>query len=80
MILVLRWYEPSDLQAVWALHRLASQVAGVPTREPSSSDLHDVESAFLNSDGEFGVGEYEGHIVTIYNDLQRRKMWPLKCS
>jgi hypothetical protein len=80
MILVLRRYEPSDLQAVWALHQLASQVAGVATPEASFSDLHDGESAFLDSGGEFVVGEYEGHIVTIYNDLQRRKMWPLKCS
>ena len=65
MTLVLRRYEPSDLQAVWALHQLASQVAGVPTPEPYFSDLHDVKSAFLNSGGEFVVGEYKGHIVAM---------------
>jgi ribosomal protein S18 acetylase RimI-like enzyme len=65
MTLVLRRYEPSDLQAVWALHLLASQVVGVPTPEPYFSDLHDVESAFLNSGGEFVVGEYQGQIVAM---------------
>ncbi len=63
--LVLRRYEPFDLQAVWALHQLASQVAGVPTPEPYFSDLHDVEAAFLNSGGEFVVGEYQGQIVAM---------------
>jgi ribosomal protein S18 acetylase RimI-like enzyme len=65
MTLVLRQYEPSDLQAVWALHQLASQVAGVPTPEPYFWDLHDVKSAFINSGGEFVVGEYQGHIVAM---------------
>jgi GNAT superfamily N-acetyltransferase len=63
MTLVLKRYEPSDLQAVWALHRLASQGAGVPTPEPYFAELHDIESAFLNSGGAFVVGEYEGQIV-----------------
>jgi ribosomal protein S18 acetylase RimI-like enzyme len=65
MTLVLRRYEPSDLQAVWALHQLASQVAGVPTPEPYFSDLHDVEAAFLNHGGEFVVGDHEGHVVAM---------------
>jgi ribosomal protein S18 acetylase RimI-like enzyme len=65
MTLVLRRYEPSDLQAVWGLHQRASHVAGVPTPEPYFSDLHDVESTFLNSGGEFVVGEYKGHIVAM---------------
>jgi ribosomal protein S18 acetylase RimI-like enzyme len=65
MTLVLRRYEPSDLQAVWALHQLASQVAGVPTPEPYFSDLHDIERAFLNNGGAFVVGEYEGRIVAM---------------
>jgi ribosomal protein S18 acetylase RimI-like enzyme len=65
MTLVLRRYEPSDLQAVWALHQLASQVAGVPTPELYFSDLQDVESAFLSSGGEFVVGEYKGHLVAM---------------
>jgi len=65
MTIALRRYEPSDLQAVWALHQLASQVAGVPTPELYFSDLHDVESAFLNSGGEFVVGECQGYIVAM---------------
>jgi ribosomal protein S18 acetylase RimI-like enzyme len=65
MTLVLRRYEPSDLQVVWALHQLASQGAGVPTPESYFSDLQDVEFAFLNSGGEFVVGEYQGQIVAM---------------
>jgi GNAT superfamily N-acetyltransferase len=65
MTLVLRQYEPSDLQAVWALHQLASQVAGVPTPELYFSDLHDIAAAFLNNGGKFVVGEYDGHIVAM---------------
>jgi ribosomal protein S18 acetylase RimI-like enzyme len=65
MTLVLRRYEPSDVQAVWALHQLASQVAGVPTPEPYFSDLQDIELAFLNSGGEFIVGECQGQIVAM---------------
>jgi ribosomal protein S18 acetylase RimI-like enzyme len=65
MTLVLRRYKPSDVQAVWALHQLASQVAGVPTPEAYFSDLHDVESACLNASGEFVVGEYQGQIVAM---------------
>jgi ribosomal protein S18 acetylase RimI-like enzyme len=65
MTLVLRRYEPSDFQAVWALHQLASHVAGPPTPEPYFADLHDIESAFLNEGGEFLVGEYQGQIVAM---------------
>jgi GNAT superfamily N-acetyltransferase len=65
MTLVLRRYDPSDSQAVWALHRLASEVAGLPTPEQYFSDLHDVESTFINSSGEFIVGEYKGQIVAM---------------
>jgi ribosomal protein S18 acetylase RimI-like enzyme len=65
MMLVLRRYEPSDLQAVWALHQHASQVAGVPTPEPYFSDLHDVEGAFLNRGGECVVGAYQGQMVAM---------------
>jgi GNAT superfamily N-acetyltransferase len=65
MSLVLRRYEPSDIQAVWTLHQLASQEAGVPTPAPYFSDLHDIESAFLNRGGEFVVGESQGQIVAM---------------
>jgi GNAT superfamily N-acetyltransferase len=65
MMLVLRRYEPYDLPAVWALHQLASQVAGVPAPEPYFSDLSEIESAFLTSGGAFVVGAYEGHIVAM---------------
>jgi ribosomal protein S18 acetylase RimI-like enzyme len=65
MTLVLRRYKLSDFQAIWALHQLASHVAGVPTPEPYFSDLHDIESAFLNNGGEFVVGEYQGQIVAM---------------
>jgi GNAT superfamily N-acetyltransferase len=65
MMLVLKRYEASDLQAVWALHQHASQVAGVPTPEPYFSDLNDIAAAFLNNGGEFVVGEYDGHIVAM---------------
>jgi ribosomal protein S18 acetylase RimI-like enzyme len=65
MMLMLRPYEPSDLPAIWALHQLASQVAGVPTPELYFSDLQNIESAFLTNGGTFVVGEYEGQIVAM---------------
>jgi len=65
MMLILRRYEPSDLPAVWALHQLASQVAGVPAPELYFSDLHNIEAAFLTSGGAFVVGAYEGQIVAM---------------
>jgi ribosomal protein S18 acetylase RimI-like enzyme len=64
-MLVLRRYEPSDYQAVWALHQLASHVAGVPTPEAYFSDLHQIESTFFKRGGKFIVGECAGHLVAM---------------
>jgi hypothetical protein len=63
MMLILRRYASSDFHAVWALHQLASQISGVPTRASYFSDLPHIESIFLNSGGEFVVGEYDGQVV-----------------
>src|SRR5688572_8911924 len=65
MELTLRRYTASDSQAVQALHRLASQAAGVPEPEGYFSDLDDIEARFLKSGGEFIVGEYAGRIVAM---------------
>jgi GNAT superfamily N-acetyltransferase len=52
-------------QAVWALHQLASHIAGVPTSGAYFSDLQQIESTFLDRAGEFIVGEYAGPLVAM---------------
>jgi GNAT superfamily N-acetyltransferase len=62
---VLRQYEPRDFQAVWKLHQRASEAAGIPAPDEYFADLREIESAFLGGDGEFVVGEQEGHVVAM---------------
>lgn len=63
--LTLRQYAASDAQAVWALHRMASQAAGVPEPEGRFSDLDHIDDAFLGNGGAFVVGTCEGRIVVM---------------
>ncbi len=64
-MLIQRRYKKSDLDCILALHNLASEEIGVPTPDSYFSDLHQIEEVFLNNDGEFVVGEYEGRIVAM---------------
>ena len=64
-MLVQRRYKKADLDCILALHNLASEEIGVPRPDSYFSDLHQIEEAFLNKDGEFVVGECESRIVAM---------------
>lgn len=64
----LRRYRPADSERVLELHEEALRATGeyvedVP--EEVEADLHDVEGAYLESGGEFLVGELAGEIVAM---------------
>jgi GNAT superfamily N-acetyltransferase len=62
--LAVRRYERGDAARVWALHVAALRDAGTDTAVmPEQDDLRDVTGAYLDTGGEFLVGEREGHIV-----------------
>lgn len=62
--LAIRRYEPDDADAVWNLHERALRDAGAYDEEYAhlDADLRDVERAFLESGGEFVVGERDGEV------------------
>lgn len=59
-------YEPADHDAVWDLHNLALLDVGAHGGNgPWDEDLHQIETAYLESGGEFLVGLVEGRIVAM---------------
>lgn len=55
--LTFRRYEPADESAVWTLHEWAMRDAGTdPDDVPGTADLRDIETAYLNTGGDFVVG------------------------
>ena len=66
MELEIRRYQPSDQDAVWALHRLALEATGIyVTHGPWDEDLHHIETAYLEDGGEFLIGLLDGQIVAM---------------
>lgn len=63
----LRRYRPDDRDAVWAVHERAFRASALPFVEeaPIDRDLRHVESAYLESGGEFLVGEIDGEMVAV---------------
>jgi len=64
--LVIRRYEYGDLQAVIDLHNLVLTEAGAHFGDgPWDDDLKNIESAYIDTGGEFLVGECDGRIVAM---------------
>jgi ribosomal protein S18 acetylase RimI-like enzyme len=62
----LRRYEPTDLEAVEYLHVYAIQQAGAYLgRGPWDDDIYAIEEAYLNNQGEFLIGEWDGKFVAM---------------
>ncbi len=62
----LRRYEPADWEAVEYLHIYAIQQAGAYLgRGPWDDDVYDIEGAYLNNQGEFLIGEWNGVFVAM---------------
>ncbi len=65
--LEIRRYEPRDAETVWDLHVRALGDAGAYDEEYAhlDADLRRVEATFLESGGEFLVGEVDGDVVAM---------------
>jgi len=63
-VLEIRRYKPTDYEPVWQLHRLALEnVDAHAGNGPWDDDLHDIQSVYLNANGEFLVAVENGEIV-----------------
>ncbi len=62
----LRRYTPADLEAVEFLHVYAIQQTGAYLgRGPWDDDVYAIEEAYLNNQGEFLIGEWDGTFVAM---------------
>ena len=62
----IRPYREADQEAVVALHERAIRAAGTPPEKlPDTSDMADIEGAYVDAGGAFLVGEHDGEIVTM---------------
>jgi ribosomal protein S18 acetylase RimI-like enzyme len=62
----LRRYEPADAKAVEYLHVYAIQQAGAYLgRGPWDDDVYAIEEAYLNNQGDFLIGEWDGIFVAM---------------
>ncbi|MFB6227245.1 MAG: GNAT family N-acetyltransferase [Halobacteriales archaeon] len=62
----IRSYREADHEAVVALHERAIRAAGTPPEKlPDTSDMADIEEAYLDVGGAFLVGEHDGEIVAM---------------
>ena len=62
----LRRYQPSDIEAVEYLHVYAIQQAGAYLgRGPWDDDVYAIEEQYLNNQGEFLIGEWDGSFVAM---------------
>jgi ribosomal protein S18 acetylase RimI-like enzyme len=65
-MLTIRSYTPADQAAVESLHVSAIQRAGAYLgRGPWDDDVYAIEEHYLNSHGEFLLGEIEGRLVAM---------------
>ena len=65
--LTLRQYTPDDAAAVWDLHERALREAGAYDDEYAhlDADLQNVAAEYLDTGGEFLVGERDGELVAM---------------
>lgn len=62
----LRRYEPADAEAVAYLHVYAIQQVGAYLgRGPWDDDIYAIEEVYLNDQGEFLIGEWDGLFVAM---------------
>ena len=62
----LRRYQPSDKEAVEYLHVYAIQQTGAYLgRGPWDDDVYEIEKSYLNNQGEFLIGEWDGTFVAM---------------
>jgi ribosomal protein S18 acetylase RimI-like enzyme len=62
----LRRYQPADQEAVIYLHVFAIQQTGAYLgRGPWDDDVYAIEEAYLNNQGEFLIGEWDGVFVAM---------------
>jgi len=62
----IRRYQPSDRDAVWALHEDALSAVGAHAGHgPWDDDLHDIEAVYLGTGGDFLVGVVAGRIAAM---------------
>jgi ribosomal protein S18 acetylase RimI-like enzyme len=62
----MRRYCDADHDEVWALHNIALiQVGAHPGNGSWDDDLHAIGAVYLESGGEFLVGEYDGALVAM---------------
>src|ERR1700687_3611841 len=62
----IRQYQPTDHEAVWALHYIALGETGADLGSgPWYDDLHHIEQIYLKNQGEFLVGVHQGCIVAM---------------
>jgi GNAT superfamily N-acetyltransferase len=62
----IRPYREADHEAVIALHERAIREAGTPPEKlPDTSDMADIEGAYVDAGGAFLVGEHAGEIVAM---------------
>ena len=62
----LRRYRPADMEAVEYLHVHAIQQTGAYLgRGPWDDDVYAIEEAYLNKQGEFLIGEWDGVFVAM---------------
>jgi ribosomal protein S18 acetylase RimI-like enzyme len=63
---IIRRYLPSDHDAVWKLHKLALQETGAFLDDgPWNDDFDRIEDIYIQSGGEFLVGELDGRIIVM---------------
>jgi ribosomal protein S18 acetylase RimI-like enzyme len=63
--MLIRRYRAEDKDVVWSLHVEALQHAGTWIPSPVDQDLDAIEATYLESGGEFFVGETDGRIVAM---------------
>ena len=62
----LRRYQPTDKEAVAHLHVYAIQQTGAYLgRGPWDDDVYEIEKVYLNNQGEFLIGEWDGAFVAM---------------
>ncbi|GCF11104.1 GNAT family N-acetyltransferase [Dictyobacter arantiisoli] len=62
----LRSYRPTDQEAIEYLHVYAIQQAGAYLgRGPWDDDVYAIEAAYLNNQGDFLIGEWDGVFVAM---------------
>jgi ribosomal protein S18 acetylase RimI-like enzyme len=64
--LTLRRYRPDDAPRVWQLHTIAlAAIGALAPAGPHDADLQAIESVYLETGGEFLIGELDGEPVAM---------------